>query len=84
MRKLRLRGALGPTQGLSLDELSADERDTAQSLASAGVLGIGHNHCYLQPSELPAFRRKRLRLVVGGAFGALVLACLDAQLILRH
>lgn len=81
--KLRARGAVHSGNDLPLSELSDDERDAAESLTAAGLLGIRQNRCYIRAVELTTFRRKRLRLVVSGAFGALVLACLVALMILR-
>jgi hypothetical protein len=82
--KLRRRGAVDATQSIDLDELSEDERDAAHSLDAAGVLEIRRGRCFIRPLELSAFRRKRLRVVVLGGFGALLLACLVAVLILRR
>jgi hypothetical protein len=67
-----------------LRELTEDERDCAQSLAVAGVLTIRHDGCYLRSSEMPLFRRKRVRLVLSGGFAALVLALVVAVLILHR
>ncbi len=84
LRKLKARGALDPQNGLPLDGLSEDERASAESLAAGGVLGIRENRCHIRASELATFRRKRIRLALSGAFGALLLACLVAVLILRR
>jgi hypothetical protein len=84
LAKLRTRGAVDLRNDVPLGELSDDERDAAESLTAAGVLGIRQNRCYIRGVELTTFRRKRLRLVVSGGFGALVLACLVALLILRR
>ena len=77
--KLRRRGAAG----IALTELTDDERDAAQSLAAAGVLDIQQQRTTIRTVELGVFRRKRLRLMVMGGFGAFLLACLVALLILR-
>jgi hypothetical protein len=82
--KLRARGAIDSSNEVPLGELSDDERDAAESLATAGVLRIRQNRCYIRAVELVAFRRKRLRLLVSGACGALLLCCLVALMILRH
>ena len=84
LRKLRARAALDPGDGLGLDELSADERYAAESLAAAGVLGIQQSRCHIRAGELATFRRKRLRLALSGALVALALACMLAVLILRR
>ena len=84
LAKLRERAGAAPACGVPLDELTDDERDAAESLAAAGVLEIRQRRCALRPVELDRFRRKRLRLVVTGGVGALVLACLVALLILRR
>jgi hypothetical protein len=84
LRKLRKRGATDVARGIHLDELSEDERDAAHSLGAAGVLEIQRRHCHIRPVELVAFRRKRLRLMMLGGLGALLLACLVAVLILRR
>ena len=67
-----------------LRELTEDERDCAESLAIAGVLTIRHDGCYLRSTEMPVFRRKRVRLVLSGGFAALVLALVVAVLILHR
>ena len=80
LAKLRKRGATG----ISLAELTDDERDAAESLAAAGVLDIQHQRATIRTVELGVFRRKRMRLMVMGGFGAFLLACLVALLILRR
>jgi hypothetical protein len=85
LAKLRRRGALDSGRGgLALDELSEDERDAAESLAATGVLEIVQQRVSIRTVELGTFRRKRLRLMVMGGFGAFLLACLVAVLILRR
>jgi hypothetical protein len=84
LRKLRKRSAVDAASGIGLDELSEDESDAAHSLVAAGVLDIERKRCFIRPVELGTFRRKRLRLIVLGGFGALLLACLLAVLILRR
>jgi hypothetical protein len=85
LAKLRRRGAIDSgSGGIALDELSEDERDAAESLAAAGVLEIVHRRVSIRTVELGTFRRKRMRLMVMGGFGAFLLACLVAVLILRR
>jgi hypothetical protein len=79
LAKLHKRGA-----GISLEELTDNERDAAESLAASGVLEIRQEHCFIRTARLDLFRRKRLRLMVMGGFWAFVLACLVAVLILRR
>ena len=81
LAKLRKHGAAG----IALTELSDDERDAAESLAAAGVLDIRQQQrATIRTVELATFRRKRMRLMVMGGFGAFLLACLVALLILRR
>jgi hypothetical protein len=84
LAKLRARGAVDSANDVPLSELSDDERDAAESLTAAGVLGVRQNCCYIRAVELVTFRRKRLRLLVCGAVGALLLCCLVALVILRR
>ena len=91
LRKLRKRGAVEPGWALPLDELTDDERDAAASLADSGVLEIGKQpggamgqRAFIRTAELRGFRQKRMRLLVMGGFGALLLAALVALLILRR
>jgi hypothetical protein len=85
LAKLRRRGAIDSSgAGIALDELSEDERDAAESLAAAGVLELAQKRVSIRTVELGTFRRKRLRLMVVGGFGAFLLACLVAVLILRR
>ena len=91
LAKLRKRGGRPsgsdpgiPPGGVPLDELSENDRDAAESLATAGVLEIQRNHVSIKAVELSAFRKKRLRLMVTGGFGAFLLACLVALLILHR
>jgi len=87
LRKLRKRGAVEPRWALSLDELTDDERDAAASLAESGVLEIGKRPggvVFIRTAALGGFRQKRLRLLVMGGFGALLLAVVVALLILRR
>jgi hypothetical protein len=67
-----------------VDDLSEDERDSAESLATAGVLIVGQRGCYIRSTEIPVFRRKRVRLAISGGVAALILAVLVAVLILRR
>jgi len=67
-----------------LRELTEDERDCAESLAVAGVLTIRQNGCYVRSTEMPVFRRKRVRLALSGGFAALILALVVAVLILHR
>jgi hypothetical protein len=84
LKKLRARGAVDDSSTVPLRELTEDERDCAQQLAAAGVLTIRQNRCYLRSTEMPVFRRKRVRLALSGAAGALVLALAVAVLILHR
>ena len=84
LRKLRKRGAVERGWALPLDELTDDERDAAASLAGSGVLEIGKQVVFIRTAELGGFRQKRMRLLVMGGFGALLLAVLVALLILRR
>ena len=84
LAKLRKRGAIDSRSAIGLDELTDDERDAAESLAAAGVLEIRDKRCAIRTLELGMFRRKRLRLMVVGGFGAFLLAVLVAVLILRR
>ncbi len=82
--KLRARGALDARSAIPLHELNEDERDCAESLATAGVLTIRQNGCYVRSGELPVFRRKRVRLALSGGVAALILAVVVAVLILHR
>ena len=85
LAKLRRLGAIDSgSAGLPLEELSEDERDAAESLAATGVLEIVRKCVSIRTVELGTFRRKRVRLMVVGGFGAFLLACLVAVLILRR
>ena len=81
----RLRGiqAFDAQHAVSLDRLDDDERDAAQILADAGVLGVEGNRCYIRQVELKSFRRRRLRLVLVGATAALLLGVVIFVVILR-
>ncbi len=85
LAKLRRRGAIDSgSAGIPLEELSEDERDAAESLAATGVLEIARKCVSIRTVELGTFRRKRLRLLVVGGFGAFLFALLVAVLILRR
>jgi hypothetical protein len=84
LAKLRRRGAVDSNGAIALDELTDDERDAAESLATAGVLEIRNKRCSIRTVELGMFRRKRLRLMLVGGLGAFLLAVLVAVLILRR
>ena len=85
LAKLRRLGAIDSgSAGIPLEQLSEDERDAAASLAATGVLEIVRKCVSIRTVELGTFRRKRVRLMVVGGFGAFLLACLVAVLILRH
>jgi hypothetical protein len=83
LRRLRGAKAFDFEHGVSLDQLSDDGRDTAETLAAAGVLRVERNRCYIRQVELKSFRRKRLRIVLSGATAALLLAVIVAVAILR-
>src|SRR5215468_11073033 len=59
---------------VSLDELTDDERDTAETLRAAGVLRKDRDRGYVQPDALRLFKQKRIRFALSGALVALVLA----------
>ena len=80
----KLRGREGAGSPVQLRELTEDERDCAESLATAGVLTIRHNGCYVRSTEMPVFRRKRVRLALSGGLAALVLALVVVVLILHR
>lgn len=84
LRKLRGRGALDTTTALSVEGLSIDERDCLERLTAAGVVNIRDGRCYLVPAGVRDFRRKRTRLALSGALGALALAVLLARMILHR
>jgi hypothetical protein len=84
LRKLRKHGAVDSAHGIDLDGLTEDERDAVHTLAATGVLEIQRKRCFIRPVELGTFHRKRLRLMVMGGFGAILLACAVAVLILRR
>jgi len=85
LAKLRRLGAIDSgSAGIPLEQLSEDERDAAESLAATGVLEIVRKCVSIRTVELGTFRRKRVRLMVVGGFGAFLLACLVAVLILRR
>jgi hypothetical protein len=83
LRKLRARRAIDPDTSVLLRDLTDDERDCAVSLATAGVLTIRQNGCYLRSMQLPEFQRKRVRLALSGGVTALILAVLVAVLLLH-
>ena len=84
LRKLRAKSAIDTGSAVPLHELTEDERDSAQSLAAAGVLTIRQNRCYLRVGEMSVFRQKRVRLALSGSVAALVLALIVAVLILHR
>jgi hypothetical protein len=84
LAKLRRKGAVEPGWALPLEELTDDERDAADSLATTGVLAIHQQRVYVEQVELGMFRRKRQRLMILGGFGAFLLGVLVAVLILRR
>src|SRR5262249_55603571 len=76
---LRVHRAFDLENAVALDSLSPEQKESAESLAQAGVIAIlkgatGRAACYLVESEVPVFRRKRARLALVGAIGALALA----------
>jgi hypothetical protein len=78
LQKLRERDGV-----VSFDELSDDERDTAEALREAGVLRKDRNRGYVHPEGLKTFRRKRLRFALSGALAALMLGAIVAYALLR-
>jgi hypothetical protein len=80
IRKLR---QLRSGSSVSLEGLSEVERDTVERLRSAGVLRMERNRGYLDPEGLKAFKAKRTRFAVGGAFIALLIAGAIAIALLR-
>jgi hypothetical protein len=81
---LHARRALDRERALPLAHLSADEQDTARDLMAAGVVQGDATSCYLEPARLGRFRRKRTRLALAGACGALALASFTAWLVLHR
>jgi hypothetical protein len=67
----------------TLDGLSEEERHTAFDLARAGVVQIQGRRLQVQPAQLTAFRMRSLRLMLSGAFVALVLVILVVAVLRR-
>jgi hypothetical protein len=82
--RLRARHAASSPRALRRAELDPDEQDTARDLIGAGVVRLSGGEYFLEPRVLAGFRRKRLRLALTGALGALGLALLVTLLILRR
>jgi hypothetical protein len=83
-RERRLLRKLRENDGnVSFDELTDEERDTAESLTEAGVLRKDRNRGYVRPEGLKVFRQKRVRLALSGALAALALAVVVAFILLR-
>jgi hypothetical protein len=83
-RERRLLQKLRENDGsVSFDELTDDERDTAESLYAAGVLRKDRNRGYIHPEALKAFKQKRVRFALSGALAALLLAIVVAVILLR-
>jgi hypothetical protein len=68
---------------VSFDDLTEDERDTAELLREAGVLRKDGKRGYVRPEGLKTFQRKRLRFALSGALGALMLGAIVAYALLR-
>jgi hypothetical protein len=84
LRKLRAHSAVDAAHAVPLDDLTEDERDCARSLANAGVLSVWPHGYSLRSTEIPMFRRKRVRLALSGGVAALILAVIVAVLILHR
>ena len=83
-RERRLLRKLRENDGkVSFDELTDDERDTAESLRAAGVLKAERGRGYVHPEALKVFKQKRVRFALSGALVALVLAIAVAVILLR-
>jgi hypothetical protein len=82
-RERRLIRKLRETGTVSLDDMSDDERDTAESLRAAGVLRVDRNRGHVEPDGLRAFQIKRMRFAVSGAALALLLAFVVGFILLR-
>jgi len=86
---LRRHRAFDFENAVPLDSLSPEQKESAESLSQTGVIAIrrgatGRAACYMVQSEVPVFRRKRTRLALVGAIGALALAVVVALFILRR
>jgi hypothetical protein len=84
-REHRLLGRLRQkdASAVTLDGLSEEERHTAFDLARAGVVQIQGQRMQLQPAQLAAFRARSVRLMLSGAFVALVLITLLVAVLRR-
>ena len=82
-RERRLIQKLREKGGVPLDELDDDERDTANSLRTAGVLRVDQSRGYLEPAGLRSFRNKRVRFALSGALIAAVLCLVVIYILLR-
>ena len=77
IRRVREEGAV------QLDQLSEDERETADNLRAAGVLRMDSRRGVIEPDGLREFRRKRMRFALSGALIALLLGAVVAYALLR-
>jgi hypothetical protein len=84
MAHLRAQDALTPASALRLEQLSADERDTAHDLMAVGVVRSSGSGCYLAADTVSGLRRKRARLAIGGALAFAALAGLTVLLVLHR
>jgi hypothetical protein len=82
LRRLKASEAFAPGRSVELEQLSDDERDTAHSLAAAGVVRTSDGRCWLVPEALADHHRRRLRLALAGSLAALALGTLVAALML--
>jgi len=83
LAKLRARADV-PAAGIGLEELSAQERDTALDLEAAGVLRPRGGRHYIDMKAYAGFRRNRLRLALGGSLGTLLLCVAIIFVMLRR
>jgi hypothetical protein len=82
LAKLRRGEAFDASRAMPMENLTADERDTAADLELAGVLRERGGAHYIDAQNLQTFRRKRVRFAFSGALAALGVAILVALAIL--
>jgi hypothetical protein len=83
IRDLRNRAAFDATRAVRGKSWSQDDHDTADDLTAAGIVQTVGGARYLDRARYTTWRRRRVRLALGGVLTAALLAALVVVVVIR-
>jgi Tfp pilus assembly protein PilX len=83
IRNLRNRAAFDAARAVRGREWSQDDHDTADELTDVGIVQTVGGARYLDRARYDSWRRRRVRVALGGAVGIVLLVVIVGLIVLR-